>query len=146
MMTDIDDPLHSSDDETYKPNKQQKKNLKTNPKKPRKERVLKRRMPLFLDKPLFLHDAPDLLINTGAPNGETPKKNLKRRQLYLHCYEAKYTATEAARYLNSVYGENFATKTSIAGWYRKFRSKDYSLCDKVSFEELLDDSTEYDSI
>lgn len=67
--------------------------------------------------------------NSGKMTGYR-KQNIRRRQLYLHCFEAKYSATEAANYLNSVYGESFTSKNNIGGWYRRFRKGDFDLDDR----------------
>lgn len=61
---------------------------------------------------------------------DNKRLNLRRRQLYLHCFQAKYSTAEAAKYLCSVYGEGFTSKSGVSGWYRRFRRNEFSLDDR----------------
>ncbi|KAI2811146.1 hypothetical protein RDWZM_002068 [Blomia tropicalis] len=72
----------------------------------------------------------DDMTGIEGPYNKTMTKKIRLRQLYLHCFEAKYSATEAVEYLNSIYGKNFCTKASVCGWYRRFNQNDFELVDQ----------------
>ncbi|KAH9388210.1 hypothetical protein TYRP_009420 [Tyrophagus putrescentiae] len=72
----------------------------------------------------------DLLGKLSGKMSDNKRLNLRRRQLYLHCFQAKYSTAEAAKYLCSVYGEGFTSKSGVSGWYRRFRRNEFSLDDR----------------
>jgi len=57
-------------------------------------------------------------------------KKLNLREVLLHYFILKKSATETHRLLVNIYGEHAPSKTSCKEWFRRFNSDDFDVRDK----------------